>query len=220
MGADCFSPGHVSAPRLGVAVAEIAAALSRLAETPEPDVIRTRIKAILVNAPRHAVDQMPNRLAVPDDNDALLTRTPTAHRRFVPAGTRCARRRTRRCPGRPVRPIASRWRWTASTGLLSAIRNSFPRYFLWSSSTRVELVCVDELHNLNLATRAGAEVVRPAEVLRRTAAGHIRLCRHRCGGWSRSNSRPLLAMTAIYPADRHPTLSLKPWISDFVASRG
>jgi hypothetical protein len=67
MGADCFSPGHVSAPRLGVAVAEIAAALSRLAETPEPDVIRTRIKAILVNAPRHAVDQMPNRLAVPDN---------------------------------------------------------------------------------------------------------------------------------------------------------
>jgi hypothetical protein len=67
MGADCFSPGHVSAPRLGVAVAEIAAALSRLAETPEPDVIRTRIKAISVNTPRHAVDQIPNRLAVPDD---------------------------------------------------------------------------------------------------------------------------------------------------------
>jgi hypothetical protein len=47
MGADCFSPGHVSAPRLGVAVAEIAAALSRLAETPEPDVIRTRINSDL-----------------------------------------------------------------------------------------------------------------------------------------------------------------------------
>ena len=27
-----------------------------------------------------------------------------------------------------------------------------------AAHTRVELVCVDELHNLNLATRAGAEV--------------------------------------------------------------
>jgi hypothetical protein len=55
-------------------------------------------------------------LSVGSDNDALLTRTPTAHRRFAPAGTRFARRRTRRCPGRPVRPIASRWRWTARGG--------------------------------------------------------------------------------------------------------
>ena len=64
--ADCFSPGHVSAPRLGVAVAEIAAALSRLAET-QARCDSDSKQSDLVNAPRHAVDQMPNRLAVPDN---------------------------------------------------------------------------------------------------------------------------------------------------------
>jgi hypothetical protein len=42
-----------------------------------------------------------------------------------------------------------------------------------AAHTRVELVCIDELHNLNLATLSLRGGFRPAEVLRRTAARHL-----------------------------------------------
>ena len=45
--------------------------------------------------------------------------------------------------------------------------------------TRISLVCVDEIHNLDLATRAGAEVSDTAQIPLRADPGHVRLRGHR-----------------------------------------
>ena len=70
------------------------------------------------------------------------------------SSTSPSRRRRRRGCWRWSSPGSSAWTFTGRANITDIVN----AVCATAAHTRVELVCVDELHNLNLATRTGAEV--------------------------------------------------------------